>query len=152
MYQITLKTPPLNKIMTRLWAVDREEQYMSLEKYMGRGLCYLVTWSILDCGQEGPFKYMNCCPSFPIILNIVGPLSPILTPFYLSCPPRLPLFDTPLSFLFFPSFRFVFPAFPSPVVLHRLLGSGELAGILLACSMDKAGRRDFRRPPVNSNR
>ena len=27
-----------------------------------------------------PFKYMNCCSPYPIILNIVAPLSPVLTP------------------------------------------------------------------------
>ena len=137
--------------MTRSWALNREKECKSLDEYMGQRLCYLVTWSILDGGQEGPFKYMNCCPSFPIILNIVAPLSPILTPFYPSFLPRLPLIDTPLSFLVFPSFHLVFPAFPSPVVLHRLLGSGESSGLLLACTIGEVGRRGFRRAPVNSN-
>ena len=94
---------------------------------------------------------MNCCPSFPIILNIVAPFSPILTPFCPSFLPRLPLIDTPLSFLVFPSFHLVFPAFPSPVVLHRLLGSGESTGFLLAGTIGEVGGRGFRRAPVNSN-
>ena len=39
--------------MKRVWAVDRKDAYKSWDEYMGQRLCYLVTWSLLDCGQEG---------------------------------------------------------------------------------------------------
>ena len=119
---------------------------------MGQRLCYLVTWSISDCGQEEPFKYMSYCPSFPIILNIVAPLSPFLTPFYPSFLPHLPLIDTPLSFFGFSSFHSSSPLSPHLMSFTDCLAPEKVAGFLLASSMSEEGRSSFRRAPVNSNK
>ena len=94
----------------------------------------------LHCGQRGPFKYMNCCLSFQIILNIVAssfilpqtisfatPLSPLHCPALPSWLPRFFQYDTPLSPL-------SYPVFPSTRFLHRVSDSGQSSGGLLVRS------------------